>query len=63
MSDPSTVPEVYDPNKEYQAESVVMISLDDTEIYTSNKEVPPAIDGSNGPANRETNGYWDDSAV
>jgi hypothetical protein len=52
---------VYDPTKAYAAGSSVIISQSDGEIYTSTKEVPAAVDGSNGP--NASNDYWANSAT
>lgn len=55
---------VYNPNTNYPVGQAVMLSSEDSEIYTSKKDVPAAADGSNAPlgVNDIANGYWGDSA-
>ena len=51
---------IYDPLKSYASGSVVVISLEDGEIYTSKVEVPAAADGRNGPNGINASSYWGD---
>ena len=54
---------LYNPNVTYTSGSAVISSFDDTEIWTSIRDVPASTDGSNSPIGINASIYWIDSAT